>query len=205
LSASSRSVGGTTGAKNWWMAHYRRWYTFSIPGVASEDATEAGGSAREAGVGTSATMQDPTTTTQPLKVAMAGALGISYNLACTTDGTVHVDKTVTSTSTMHRDALSARCRVMIANVIGCSWDARTARTRISPSHRDGMTIATMAESTMTTTGVQAATSSGKAPSLHPSATMKASRPLICVLVINDDHSGLTISLRYKNRLVPEMN
>jgi hypothetical protein len=67
----------TTGAKNWWMAHYRRWYTFSIPGVASEDATEAGGSAREAGVGTSATMQDPTTTTQPLKVAMAGALGIS--------------------------------------------------------------------------------------------------------------------------------
>jgi hypothetical protein len=140
-----------------------------------------------------------------IPVVMAGALGISQNLACTTDGTVHVDKTATSTSTMHRDALSARCRVMIANVVGCSWDARTARTRISPSHRDGMTIATMAESTMTTTGVQAATSSGKAPSLHPSATMKASRPLICVLVINDDHSGLTISLRYNNRLVPEMN
>jgi hypothetical protein len=32
-------------------------------------------------------------------------------------------------------------------------------------------------------------------------TVKASRPLICVLVINDNHCGLTFLLRYKNRLV----
>jgi hypothetical protein len=31
--------------------------------------------------------------------------------------------------------------------------------------------------------------------------VKASRPLIRVLVINDNHCGLTFLLRYKNRLV----
>jgi hypothetical protein len=31
--------------------------------------------------------------------------------------------------------------------------------------------------------------------------VKASRPLICVLVINDNHCGLTFYLSYKNRLV----
>jgi hypothetical protein len=32
-------------------------------------------------------------------------------------------------------------------------------------------------------------------------TVKASRPLIHVLVVNDNHCGLTFLLRYKNRLV----
>jgi hypothetical protein len=43
------------------------------------------------------------------------------------------------------------------------------------------------------------------PTMHPchaaKALLKASRPLICVLVINDNHCGLTFLLKYKNRLV----
>jgi hypothetical protein len=38
-------------------------------------------------------------------------------------------------------------------------------------------------------------------SLFGYTQVKASRPVIHVLVINDNHCGLTFLLRYKNRLV----